>query len=118
MNIKPLSDIELINYVREYNIPYFRGVFMKDQLPNRRYKNESMIINLDNSSGNGTHWVCFFKKDNKIHYYDSFGVKPPIQLVEYFKNCEVCYNIDKNQNFDEVICGHLCLEFLTKFSSI
>ena len=92
---------------------------MKDQLPNRIYKNESMIVNLDNSSGKGTHWICFFKKDNKIYYYDSFGVKPPIQLVEYFakqNKSEVYYNIDKYQNFDEIICGHLCLEFLTKFS--
>ena len=59
----------------------------------------------------------FFKKDNKINYFDSFGVKPDIELIRYFENCEVHYNIDKNQNFDQVICGHLCLEFLYKFSS-
>jgi hypothetical protein len=56
--IKPLSDLELTEYTRELNIPYFRGVYMKDQLPNKIQKNESMIINLDNSSGPGTHWVC------------------------------------------------------------
>ena len=54
--------MELTYFARELNIPYFRGVFMKDELPNRKFKNESMIINLDNSSGNGTHWVCFFQK--------------------------------------------------------
>ncbi len=48
---------------------------MKDQLPNKIRKNESMIINLDNSTGRGTHWVCFSKKDNVINYFDSFGIK-------------------------------------------
>ena len=42
---------------------------MKDKLPLRKFKNESMIVNLDNSSGNGTHCVCYFKTDNKINYF-------------------------------------------------
>jgi len=114
--IKPLSDIELRNYAKDLNILYFRGVFMKDQLPNKIRKNESMIINLDNSTGQGTHWVCFSKKDNVINYFDSFGIKPPTELINYFRNCEVFYNVDKNQNFDKVICGHLCLNFLENVS--
>lgn len=115
--IKPLSDVELIKYVKQLKIPHFKGVFMKDELPNKIYKNECMIVNLDNSSGQGTHWVCFTKKDNIIHYYDSFGVELPSELIKYFRNSEVYYNIDKNQDFDEVICGHLCLNFLKKFYS-
>ena len=88
---------------------------MKDQLPNKIRKNESMIINLDDSIGQGTHWVCFLKQGKIINYFDSFGVKPPTELLNYFKNFDVCYNVDQNQNFNEVICGHLCLDFLTKF---
>ena len=109
--------MELKNYAKELSIPYFRGVFMRDQLPNRIRKNESMIINLDDSKGAGTHWVCFFKKDKIINYFDSFGVQPPSELMRYFSTeNQVYYNVDKNQNFDEVICGHLCLKFLTKFN--
>jgi hypothetical protein len=104
-----------MEYARELNIPYFRGVYMKDQLPNKIQKYESMIINLDNSSGPGTHWVCFFKKDKAINYYDSFGVKPPSELIKYFGKNVIHYNIEKNQNFDQVICGHLCLKFLSTF---
>jgi len=122
-----LSDIELENYAKHLNIPYFKGVFMKDQLPNKIRKNESMIINLDDSIGQGTHWVCFLKKDRVINYFDSFGVKPPNELLDYFasqnqkpkasylENFDVYYNVDQNQKFNEVICGHLCLDFLTKF---
>ena len=104
-----------MEYVRELKIPHFRGVYMKDQLPDKIQKNESMIVNLDSSEGPGTHWVCFFKKDKVINYFDSFGVKPPIELIKYFEKNLVHYNVDKNQNFDQVICGHLCLEFLSKF---
>ncbi|MBP1526294.1 MAG: hypothetical protein H9Q67_07375 [Spiroplasma ixodetis] len=100
---------------------------MKDQLPNKIRKNESMIINLDDSIGQGTHWVCLVKKGKIINYFDSFGVKPPTELLNYFalqnqkpkasylENFNVYYNVDQNHNFNEVICGHLCLDFLTKF---
>ena len=101
-------------YAKNLNIPYFRGVFMKDQLPDKIRKNESMIINLDNSIGQGTHWVGFLKKDKIINYFDSFGVEPPIELLNYLKKFEVCYNVDQIQNFSDVICGHLCLNFLVK----
>ena len=105
-------------YAKDLNIPYFRGVFMKDQLPDKIRKNESMIINLDTCIGQGTHWVCFLKKDKVISYFDSFGVKPPIEILHYFASqnqyFEIYYNIDQIQNFDEVICGHLCLNFLAK----
>ena len=122
-----MSDIELENYAKHLHIPYFKGVFMKDQLSNKIRKNESMIINLDDSIGQGTHWVCFLKKDTVINYFDSFGVKPPNELLDYFasqnqkpkasylENFDVYYNVDQNQKFNEVICGHLCLDFLTKF---
>ena len=67
--------------------------------------------------------ICFLKKDKAINYFDSFGVKPPNELLNYFasqnqkpnENFDVHYNVDQNQNFNEVICGHLCLDFLTKF---
>ena len=82
--IKPLLDIELENYAKHLNISYFKVVFMKDQLPNKIQKNESMFINLNDSIGQGTHWVCFVKKGKNINYFDSFGVKPPNELLDYF----------------------------------
>ncbi len=99
---------------------------MKDQLPNKIRKNESMIVNLGDSIGQGTHWVCFLKKGKIINYFDSFGVKPPTELLNYFasqnhkpealyiENLDIYYNVDQNQNFNEVICGQLCLVFFNK----
>jgi len=91
---------------------------MRDGLPAKPLKNESAVINLDNSSGQSTHWVCFIKKGNCVDYYDSFGVQPPAELLKYFgKNCVIYYNSEQEQKVNQIICGHLCLEWLNEFNS-
>lgn len=87
---------------------------MKDALPKNPLLNESAIVNLDNASGEGTHWVCYKKIGNDVYYYDSFGnLRPPVELIRYFgPRANVNYNYEKQQQFDTVICGHLCLTFL------
>ena len=39
--------------------PHFRGVFMRDSLPGVICPKECGIVNLDSSSGDGTHWVAY-----------------------------------------------------------
>ena len=83
-------------------------------LPLNPRKYESAIVNLDSGSRNGTHWVCFKKVDKKVYYYDSFGsLPPPPELKQYFSDCEIYYNYNREQNYNSVICGHLCLKFLS-----
>ena len=74
-------------------IPNFRGVFPRDVLPKQPWKKESMIVNLDSIENKGTHWVCFYKKDDElVEYFDSFGMEPPLELIHYWrqKNPNVC----------------------------
>jgi hypothetical protein len=87
---------------------------MKDKLPKKMWENETGIVNLDNFSGVGTHWVCYKKLQNTVYYFDSFGnLPPPIELQNYFKTAHsVLYNFDRLQKFGTSVCGHLCLEFL------
>lgn len=86
---------------------------MTDELPKKPHKNESAFVNLDDSTGDGTHWVCYSKRKNSVRYFDSFGdLPPPIELVRYFKGCKIEYNHQRRQKFNTYICGHLCLEFL------
>lgn len=87
---------------------------MKDSLPKKPLLNESAIVNLDNSIGEGTHWVCYKKIGNNVYYFDSFGnLRPPSELIRYFgSNINLNYNYERQQQFDTVICGHLCLRFL------
>lgn len=110
---RALYDIELREHAKKLQIPYFRGVFMRDAMPNTPLKNESAIINLDNSTGMGTHWTAYKKRGNHVEYYDSFGnLKPPQELIKYFNGATILYNHDREQAFNTSICGHLCLKFL------
>jgi hypothetical protein len=85
---------------------------MLDGLPARVRKNESSIINLDDTAGPGTHWVCFKKFGDRVVYFDSYGnLRPPPELVKYWGRVEINYNRVRYQRrtFD---CGHRCIEFL------
>lgn len=88
---------------------------MRDSLPNRPWRNESAVINLDDAIGAGTHWVAFKKRGRVVLYFDSFGdLRPPRELVDYLgPDVFVTYNTDKYQDYDEYTCGHWCLKFLT-----
>lgn len=117
--IYPLSAADLVKYANILNIPHFRGVFMRDTLPNKIWRNENAIVNLDSIYGDGTHWVCYSKKNKSINYFDSFGnLRPPLELLNYFNSSsqtpiDITYNYDCKQNMGTVICGHLCLKFLS-----
>ncbi|KAF0686841.1 Uncharacterized protein FWK35_00033694, partial [Aphis craccivora] len=56
---------------------HFRGVFSRDSLPKKPHVIECGTLNLDISSGDGSHWVACHKNKDKIIYFDSFGDLPP-----------------------------------------
>jgi len=62
---KPLSNIEIEDAVKKIGLKKFRGVFLRDTLPKKPKRNECVIMNLDNTSGDGTHWVACFKRGDK-----------------------------------------------------
>lgn len=95
-------------------IPHFRGVFMRNDLPKSGpRKNESAIINLDDKDGPGTHWVAYKKRTDDVTYFDSFGdLQPPQDLIKYLNVGSIKYNYVKYQDYNTIICGHLCLKFL------
>lgn len=115
---KALTNLELIGAAKKLSIPEFRGVFLRDTLPRGKpRKIECGILNLDDSSGGGTHWVAWYKKDASIYYYfDSFGIQPPIELEKYLRSSRILYNTECIQPRDEVFCGHLCLYVLKRLS--
>ena len=59
LEIVPMSNFDLIDAAKSLSFKNFRGVFMRDQLPKIPNEVETGIINLDNSSGSGTHWVAY-----------------------------------------------------------
>jgi len=79
----PLTNFELLDAAKKLNIPNFRAVFVRDELPNKPRANECGILNLDDSSGEGQHWVNFLKKGNEELYFDSYGLPPPTTRVAW-----------------------------------
>lgn len=115
---KPLSNFELIQTAENLKIPDFRGVFLRDTIPKKPKRNECGILNLDTSGGSGTHWVAWFKKGLDKYYFDSYGIQPPIELIQYLHCTQspILYNTEQVQQSDQVFCRHLCLYVLQQLS--
>ena len=62
---KPLSNFEIEDAVKKIVLKNFRGVFLRDTLPKKPKRNECAIMNLDDTSEDGTHWVAWFKRGDK-----------------------------------------------------
>jgi hypothetical protein len=66
---------------------------------------------MDDSSGNGTHWVAFkADKNNKDFYFDPIGIIPPVEVLEICKNCS--YNTKQIQDRDSTACGYFCITII------
>ena len=73
--------------------------------------NESTIVNLADSFNKGTHWVSMKFIDNKLLYFDSYGIEyiPDIIKKQYDK---IITNIYRIQSIDSNECGKFCIMFI------
>ena len=72
MQPHPLTNFEIQKYYE--NEPKFNGVYSRDNLPG--IKDGAYVINLDEYSDIGTHWVSLWVYNgNNVTYFDSFGVE-------------------------------------------
>lgn len=88
---------------------------MRDRLPlSGPLHTECAVLNLDNSTGMGTHWVAYYKINSVAYYFDSYGnLAPPIELIQYLgSDINIFYNYMNYQQYGTVICGQLCILFL------
>ena len=70
--IKPLSNFDLMEWIKKLGIKNLRGIYSRDRLP-QKIKKECGIINLDDIKGPGTHWVCYRNLDSVVEYFNPFG---------------------------------------------
>ena len=119
-----LSNFDIIKLVQHLKIPDFRGVFMRDTLPNNPREKECGVLNLNKSSELGSHWVAFYEDGDKRIYFDSFGQVVPLELQKYLKTNEelsedkpvIQRNTDIVQKWTQTDCRHLCLYLLDNLS--
>ena len=119
-----LSNFDILKIAKYLEIPYFKGVFTRDQLPEKIENKESGIVNFNTSKEPGSHWVAYFRDGNQKIYFDSFGQVIPTEIQKYLKTKEeyennlpvIQRNTDIVQEPNTVICGHLCLYVLDNLS--
>ena len=71
MPLHPLTNFEIQKY---YQIePRFNDVYSRDNLT--ELKDAAYVINLDEYSDIGTHWVALCVNNNDVTYFNSFGVE-------------------------------------------
>ena len=73
--------------------------------------NQSSIVNLADSSNKGTHWIGMKFVNNKLFYFDSYGIEfiPDIIKKQYK---EIITNIYRIQSIDSNQCGRYCILFI------
>ena len=106
----PLTNFEIMKYYEDK--PKFNGVYSGDNLPNK-ITDGAYVINLDENSDIGTHWVALYAKNNDIAYFDSFAVEhTPKEIKVFIKNKNVKTNIFRIQAYDSILCGYFCIGFI------
>ena len=98
------------------NKPRFNAVYSTENLP--KIKDGAYVINLDEYSDIGIHWVAFYVQNNKnVIYLDSFGVEHIPKEIEGFNNNDNnnnknITNIFRIQAYDSIMCGYFCIGFI------
>ena len=91
--------------------PRFMGVYSKNGLP--EWNEGAYVINLEDDTGVGSHWVALFIEGNRCMYFDSFGVEHvPREVVEFIRSDVVIKNIFRIQSYDSIMCGYYCIKFI------
>ena len=77
-------------------------------------KDGAYVINLDEYSDIGTHWVALYVHNNDVTYFDSFGVEHIPKEIKAFINrsLSITANIFRIQAYDSIICGYFCIGFI------
>lgn len=101
-------------------IPGFKGTLAKDMFKGKIKPLESGVINLDDSTGPGTHFACYFNSPGSrfVDYFDSYGAVPPKNIEKYLKGSgkPIGWNTSQYQPIVSVLCGYYCIYFIKERS--
>lgn len=103
------SDFEKIKFLK------IKEINFKDMLKNKKHK-LGMVINLDTSDGNGTHWVSLYMnlKKRQLYFFDSYGKKPMKSIFNFMNRI---YNEFTNRNLDYNVL-HTNKKFKVRYNTI
>ena len=96
MPAHPLTKFEIQNCYKDE--PRFNGVYSRNNL-SKTIKNGAYVVNLDEYADSGTHWIALFVKNDKVTYFDSFGV----EIKKCIGHKDIKTNIFRIQAYDSII---------------
>ena len=104
-----LTNFEIQKFYQ--NEPRFNGFYSSDNL--QKIKDGAYIVNLDQYSGIGTHWVALYVQNSDFTYFDYFGVEHiPEEIKIFIGNKNIKTNIFRIQAFDSIMRGYFCIGFI------
>ena len=93
------------------------GVFPADQIPRVWTKPTAFVVNTDDHTRPGMHWVAVYvNKSCDGLYFDSFEIPPviPDHIKRLRKNCKSFrWNTVQLQSDTSDVCGQYCIMFLS-----
>ena len=111
MTPHPLTNFAIQKYYQ--NEHRFNVVYSRDNLSDK-IKDGAYVINLDEHSDIGTHWVALYVYNDNITYFDSFGVEHILKEIKSFidRSLFITTNIFRIQAYDSIMCGYFCIGLL------
>ena len=108
--LHPLTNFEIQRYYQ--NKPRFNWVYSRDNLPDK-IKDGAYVINFNEYSDIGTHWIALHVNNKTVTYFDSFGLEHISKEIKNFiNNKNIIANIFRIQVYVSIICEYFCIGFI------
>ena len=106
------TNFELFEMAKQNNIKLDDVIMMDEITKLENNKDYNLIVNLQKTGQNGSHWVCLIIRNKKYLYIDSFGAIPPMTLIKHCvqNNFKLGYSAYICQEFASQKCGLYCLQ--------
>lgn len=101
-----LKDIEL----------FYLGCFSSNNYPKKMKKYNFFIVNKDASFEKGSHWMCVYKGEKEIEFFDSCGGNEEFvkSFLKFSKTMVCVFNETPLQPSTSNSCGEFCIYFAHK----
>ena len=89
----------------------FNSVYSRNNL--FKIKDEAYVINLDEYSDIGAHWIVLYLQNNEVTYFDSFGVEHiPKEITKFIRNRSIKTNIFRIEAYNLIMSRYFCIRFI------
>ena len=108
------------------DIAHFRGAYAYDLLPAKPTSDFSAVINTDDSTKPGDHWLVLSRKEGKLLFIDSYGrhykdesFDPNFKkwIINYIGDERVVCNKRWLQRLTSNACGAYCVYFIRELDN-